>query len=67
MPNISSYGTTASGKKYTGKKSKEDYKKSGISPMKKKTAGSSAQATMRRQQADLKKRLAQRKTSNKRK
>jgi hypothetical protein len=35
--------------------------------MKKKTAGSSAQATMRRQQADLKKRLAQRKTSNKRK
>jgi len=59
MPNISSYGTTASGKRYSGKK--------GGKLIKKKTAGSSAQATMRRQQADLKKRLAQRKTSNKRK
>lgn len=57
MPNISSYGSTASGKKYTGKK--------GGKLIKKKTAGSSAQATMRKQQADLEKRRAQRKTPNK--
>jgi len=57
MPNISSYGSTASGKRYTGKKG-------GMSQTKRKTAGSSAQATMRRQQADLEKRRAQREASN---
>ena len=49
MPNISSYGK-ANGKKGT--------------KTPKKTAGSSAQATMRRQQADLEKRRAQREASN---
>lgn len=49
MPNISSYGKA--GKKGTKSPNKR--------------AGSSAQATMRRQQADLEKRRAQRKTPNK--
>ena len=56
MPNISSYGSASKMKKSRMGMNKA-YKGKGTP---KKTAGSSAVATMRRQQADLERRRAQR-------